>query len=1063
MERTTRFSAKRHRLFSFLVAALMAGMMVATSGLQAQVTSGAISGIAKDETGAVMPGVSVTATQVETGLLRTVVSDDQGRYKIPELPVGEYTVQAELSGFQTTVRSGIKLTIGREAVVDLALKVGEISDKLVVTGDAPLVETTQATLASLVDDKKIRDLPLNGRDIAQLAFLNEGVIQARNTGGNTQSGNQGVKVSIAGTRQHQTAFLVDGTDIRGNWSTTPAGASGLMLGVETIREFKVVTGAFSSEYGRFSGGVITAVTKSGTNEIHGSAFEFLRNSAMDARNFFDRIPNPPPFKRNQFGANLGGPIIKNRSFFFGSYEAFRERLTTTSTARVPTALARQGILPTGGNVTVNPRVTPYLAMYPLPNGQDRGDGTADYIFGINRPVNEDYFAIKVDHQISDNDSLFVRYTYDNSDSAASAIGPTGTGREYLTQYLTISEKKIFSPSLINDFRFGFTRNKNLELTVEQFAVSPSLFFGTNVPYMGTISAAPLTGIGSGAGRQVWPNLFQYLDDVSYTRGAHSLKMGVAVSRFQTNEASETRAYGAYTFLSFRDFLLGNARTFDGFNTPRHIAGLRQSLFGFFLQDDYRFRPNLTVNLGIRYEFITSPTEVAGRLANVDSLTQTTARVGNPFFKNPSLKNFAPRVGFAWDPKGNGKTSVRGGFGVFFDQVLPYVYDLAGAGNPPWRSRITIQPPDVPTFPNPYERGLSGFNNALLVILPPNQPYIMQYSLNLQQEILPQTVLLLGYQGSRGVHLPRYTDGNQALGQLQPDGRKFFLPVCATGQTVGCATRRNTAFGQMRTDVFDASSFYNSLRVSLNRRFNQGMQFQVSYNFSKAVDDSSNAGIWDGAGQTVGAFSLDPDNAQRDRGLSSWDIRHYFVANFTYDIPFGKNMTGFARQLLGDWEINGIVTASSGAALNLIQGSFDQARSQQFEVSQRPDLRAGANNNPVLRDGRDPNKYFDPNAFAVAPLGYFGNLARNTLIGPGVATFDFVVKKTFAIDEARRIQFRSEFFNLFNRANFGTPGQSVFSAPPNAANPNGVVLSTAGQITSTSTTSRQIQFGLRFEF
>ena len=398
---------------SLVIPALIVGLLAAgTPTLLAQVTTAAIFGTVKDDSGAVLPGVSVTVRHVDTGKSRSMVTDDEGRYNAPELDLGDYEVQAELSGFQTTVRSGITLTLGREAAVDMVLKVGEISEKIVVQGEASLVETTSATVAGLVDEKKIRDLPLNGRGFTNLALLTEGVVSPQ--AGGTQVGAEGQRVSIGGTRTTQTAFMLDGTDLRNQWGGTPGSAAGVVLGVETVREFTVITGTASAEYGGFSGGVVNAVTRSGTNEFHGSLFEFHRNSALDARNFFDAGSNPPGFVRNQFGFSLGGPIVREKTFFFGNYEGLRDRLTTTNRSTVPNADAHRGILPAaqGGNIGVAPSVKPYLDTYPLPNGTVFNDGTGELILPNWQPTNQNYTMAKVDHQLGAADSIFVRYTAD---------------------------------------------------------------------------------------------------------------------------------------------------------------------------------------------------------------------------------------------------------------------------------------------------------------------------------------------------------------------------------------------------------------------------------------------------------------------------------------------------------------------------------------------------------------------------------------------------------------------------------------------------------------------------
>ena len=1039
--------------------------------LAGQVTTGSFSGTARDESGAVLPGATITITHLDTSTVRTVFTDDQGRYSAPQLPLGDYEIQAELVGFQTEVRRGVKLTVGRSAIVDFSLPVGQITDRIVVTGEASLVETTTANLGGLVDDQKIRALPLNGRDIVQLAFLQEGVVGPTQIN-NTQGGNTGVKLSISGTRSNQTAFLLDGTDIRNNLGNTPTGAAGILMGVDTIREFKVITSVYSAEYGRFTGGVISMVSKSGTNSLHGSVFEFHRNSALDARNFFDRDPsNPgtrsdvPAFKRNQFGFTIEGPIQTDKTFFLGSYEGFRERLTQTVIARVPNDAARLGDLPSGP-VTVDPDVQDFLELYPRANGSDLGGGIAEFIHPANTPINEDYFTVKVDHHFGPNSTLSGRYTFDDSDREADQTIPIMV--QFITQrnqYLTLSEKHVFGPSLVNEVRFGFNRSRHFQFAREVVDVDPKFHY---VPLpdrvVGLTVVGGATTLGNILRRDFIPNTFEYSDDLVYTRGPHSLKFGVIATRFQSNQVNGVRTDGIFVFTSLQNLLVNSAIRFDAIISPVARVGIRQWLIGFYGQDDYKIRPDLTLNLGLRYAFVTNPTEVGGRLANMANLLDPDLRVGNPMLdRNPSLKNFAPRVGFAWDVFGTGNTALRGGMGIFYDQYTPAFYQGLATVNPPFFVRVSQFRPAFPDAlaqnPNP--------NKAVWVSGRVNQPYIMQYSLSLQQSLGGATVVQVGYQGSRGIKLSRIVDANQVNGEILPDGRTFFDCAPPTARNP-CPTQplRNPNFGQIRFTFYDSNSFYNSLKLSVNRRFSDGLQFQASYNFAKMIDDASQSDFNDGNTGGQG-FHTDPDNRKRDRGLSIFDIRHAFSVNFAYDLPFGRgrnvgaNVSGFLDHLISGWQINAILSASTGPRGNP-NINFDRARNGQFEVNHRPNLVAGADNNPVLNDGREPTAYFDTSAFELQEAGFFGDLARNTLEGPGIAQVDLGVVKNFSLSEQVQVQFRTEMFNLFNRANFTMPSTTVFTGADRVTD-EGIVSPTAGTITRTTTTSRQIQFALKILF
>ncbi len=552
-------NSTRVHLGLFVLILMIAGMAYA------QVTTGTISGVVKDSTGAVLPGAAVTVKNLNTGLTRTIVCDDQGRYYAPNLALGDYELQAELMGFQTEIRRGVKLTVGREAVVDFTLKVGEITEKVLVVGEAPLVETSSPTLAGLVDDRTIRDLPLNGRGFTQLAMLEAGVGRTVNVRQEINKG-FGPKISFAGARPEFTGFLLDGTDIKNETNfQTPASAAGVLLGVDTVREFQVVVSSYSAEYGRTAGGVVNAVTRSGTNELHGSVFEFHRNSALDARNFFDPTKEPPEFKRNQFGFTIGGPLKKDRSFFFGSYEGLRERLAMTQIVNVPTAEARQGRLP-GRTVQVSPSVVPFLSLWPLPNGRDFGDGTGEFLFASNQPKGEDFFVVKIDHNFSEKDSFFARYSFDD----AVFTSPSGRGSPNFVvdavtraQYTTVEEKKIISPNLVNLFRFAYNRTK---IGADDRAIRPidkSLFFVPG-PFFGKIRIGNGFIVDPGVDGK-WPrnsvlNLFQYIDTLTYTKGRHILKAGISASRYQYNEFAPTRLGGEYQYDSWEDFLRARPRS-----------------------------------------------------------------------------------------------------------------------------------------------------------------------------------------------------------------------------------------------------------------------------------------------------------------------------------------------------------------------------------------------------------------------------------------------------------------------------------------------------------------------
>ncbi|MBI4483253.1 MAG: TonB-dependent receptor [Acidobacteria bacterium] len=1021
---------------------------------QVTVTTAMVSGSVLDETKAALPGATLTTTNVQTGITRTALADEEGRYRIPNLAPGNYTLRAELRGFTTVVRQGIILTVGEQAVVDVTLKVGELTAELVVTGTAPLVNTTTAALSHLTDEATIRELPLNGRDLAQLTTLQPGTYYFRDMAQFSPRQGMGAKIVAHGMRYDQNSFLLNGAEI--NDAGGAAGGAGTGLtGVDTVREFRVLTGNYSAEYRAGGGLIVSAVSKSGTNEFHGSAFEFHRNDNLDARNFFD--PGPPPeFKRNQFGFNAGGPIVRERTFVFGSYEGLSEALGFTTISTVPSLVARQGRLPDparpGQFVQIDPRIQPFLALFPVPNGRDFPDGRAEFLAAPTQLTTSNYFTLKADHRVSSNDSLSVAYTFD--DSERSRPDDLGLGDSNLVarkQFVTIEEFKTISPAILNSFRFAFSRTFPRQVATYNRSLADLAF----VPGkdMGSLDARGLSGLGDNStGDKIAQNFFDYSDDLSVLRGAHSLKIGVKISRLQINTDRPSRDRGQYEFRTLTDFLRANPFRLQvgvpGFNDA--IRGLRYTLSGFYIQDDYQARRNLTLNLGLRYEFSTTPTEVNGKLSNLrDIVRDAQPALGEPYLQNPTLRNVAPRLGLAWDMTGDGKTAVRSGVGVFFNPI--HYNNLASATSdaPPFFLVGQVANPDFPNAfqTTPRERFVTR-PRMTTIEFEPQSSYAIHYSLVVEREMGAGTVLSLGYVGTRGVHLTREGDFNTAEPVIV-DGRKFFPPGLR---------KRNTNWDRIRVIQFDAQSVYQGFELGLRRRLSRALQFQASYTWSKSIDHKSSESS-SGLSRPEGR-AQDPWDIRSNRGLSDFDARHVFQLSYTWDLPFGRgryfggDLSGFANALLGGWQANGIINLQSGIPFNpVVADSFDRSRDLSMDNEERPDLVAGKDSNPVLGG---PDQYFDFSSFTLALPGFYGNLGRNTVIGPGLATADLSLTKNISvrsISESFKIQLKAEFFNVLNRANFGLPGGELFvdqSGP----------LADAGRITKTQTTSRQVQFGLK---
>ena len=1055
-----------------------------------QTSGGSILGTVTDDSGARVPGVAVTIRNVATGITRSVQSDATGRYRAPNLDPGLYEVRAELTGFRTAVRQGIQVTVAAEVVADLSLQVGTVTEQVVVTSEAPLIETTSAALSGLVDDKKIRDLPLNGRSFEQLAFLQPGVTPYyRGNATRATDQGEGTKFSVSGSRVDSNSFLLDGTNIADQSNATPGSAAGQLLGVEMLQEFRILTGNYSAEYGRYSGGIITAASKAGTNQLHGNLFYFHRNDNLDARDFFEQQKGE--FKRNQFGGTIGGPILRDRTFFFGGYEALRERKGIPNVAIVPDANAHAGCLPGSGtqgncpsglrSVGVAPRVQPFLDLYPLPNGDLFGDGTGEFISSPTRPIREDYTMARIDHQFSDSDFLFVRYNFDDATLSDPDEFPTFTV-DSLTraQYVTVGAKRIFSPTILNEFRAGFSRNYSDQKNTPLFDVTDDLLFvpGTQLGLI-TFRSPAITTFGGGQGypRRFGHNVWQLGDDMTVSRGSHTFKMGFLYERTQSNSTLSRDFGGRYTFEGLQNFLGATAAEISA-DIPGTdaVRGWRQHLLGFYFQDDFQVRSNLTLNLGLRYEFATVPTEVNGKIANFPNpLTDTAPHLGDPWFEG-SYKDFAPRVGLSWDPWGNGKTAIRAGFGMYFDHLVAQPLNRAMSRVPPFQLSLRLtgaaaQFPrvDPSRLVAPPLTSLTSYNLQNKMF----DPTKIGYSFSIQQEILPRTMVNVAYAGAHSYHQLVGNNGNNRLPSPIPAGQtrtgKFFL---------SSSPRRNPNLGQLQFMITpEGSSTYHSLQLSLNRRFSNGLQLQASYTHSKFLADSE--AVFGRGIDVGGTVPQDPDNIGAERSLSSFDIRNYFAFNYTYDLPLARNLTGVAGKVLSGWQLNGILGLANGTPVNMLSG-FSRSRNGATgtQVTDRPDLlpgfegknltegvSAGCTGFPAGPVGT-PDRYVDLCAFGLPPAGFYGNLGRNTIISPGLANFDFAVMKNLSLTESKSLQFRFEFFNLFNRANLNRPGppqEGTRILEASSSDPLGARIASASAIQSTITDPRRIQLGMKFTF
>jgi outer membrane receptor protein involved in Fe transport len=1034
---------------------ILAAAALVAAPSHAQTVGGSIQGTINDSSGQPIPAARVVVRNLGTGDTRDLATEANGRYRAMLLPPGEYEVKVSHAGFQTVDHRGVRLSVGQDAVVNVTLEVGRMAEELVVDANVSRVNLTSGAVSGLVGQQEIRDLPLNGRSFQQLALLQTGV-QAALTAGNDVVGGRTPKISINGARPEHNNFLLDGTDINNVYNKTPGSAAGVLLGVEAVREFQVLTNAYSAEFGRSAGGVINAVTRSGTNDFHGSVFEFHRNSALDARNFFDPPTQPQPeFTRHQFGAVLGGPIRKDRTFFFAAYEGLVERLGVTGVTAVPDDNARRGILPGGRTVTLHRAIPAYLDLFPRANGRSLGGGAAEYLFSDTQPTDEHFFQARVDHRLSPGDTLFLRVTHDRGDvNRIPANKPPISNIEEGTRntYVTLEHQHTFSPSLLNLLRVGLNRSVSLADNVRTIEIPASMSWIPGEPF-GYFTIGGLVTEMAGdfrLPRDDYLNNWQLGNTVIWMRGRHSARFGFQVQYLQFDQNTTSQKGGIVTFTNLENFLLGRPSNVD-FAVPGLIdpqRKYRQWLFAGFVQDDVRLGAHLTANVGLRYEVVTVPTEADGKISNLRSVTDRALTVGDPWHQNPSLKNIAPRVGIAWDPFGTGKTSVRAGFGLFHDEILPKYYFFSGSLNPPFTTRTTIANPPFPNVvanfnPNAYIRAQLQTTNFEL-----ETPYIMQFNLGVQRSLGAWDVSL-GYVGSRGKNLIRLGDANLAP-ETMVDGRKVYQPA---------AGRRNPLFTGIWQRMTDAESFYNSAQVSLQKQFSRGWRAQVSYTFSRAVDNASGINSQDFS--SVVQYNLDWYDLDRDRGLAPFHAKHNLTFNWTWELPIARSASGLTAALLKGWQLNNITTVRSGHPFT-VQMDFNRSgnlNTVSFSRHERPDVKPGCSNNPVLGG---PDRYWDVACFQLPPVNQRGDLGRNTVIGPKLVAVDVSLVKSFELGKGRRLQFRAEAFNLPNHPNFAVPsGRTAFTGV--AADGSPIIAPTWGRITSTVTTSRQIQLGLKLSF
>lgn len=1062
----------------------------------AQVTGATLSGTIMDNSGARIPNAQVVIENLSTDVTRNTVSDKDGLYSAPNLLPGKYEVTVSAAGFATTSREGITLTVGGSQVVDIQMRLGKITEQVVVQEEAPILQLASSELSAVVDETTVRELPLNGRSWTDLATLQPGVTLLK-ASSNPASGADrgehgfGTQLSISGGKPVQNNYRIDGISVNDYANGAPGSVLGVSLGVDAIQEFSVITSNYSAQYGRTSGGVINAITKSGTNAFHGSAYEFFRNSALDARNYFDYDANGNPYKapfnRNQFGASAGGPIFKDHTFIFADYEGIQQSKGIATTAVVPTADARLGNLTTG-QVTVDPSAAQYLPFWHLPNTPTPGGSdTGIYSFTGQQALSENYFTAKVDHTMSAIDNASGSYVFDNTPySAPDGLNISLQGHHVRRQLVVLGETHIFSPALVNSFHTGFNRVSALNnagiASINPLGKDASLAstpgqFASRVN-VGGIASLP-GGLGAIDHFTHGYNSYQAYDDVFLTRGNHSVSMGTAVEYIRNNITAYADAAGNWSFGSLSDFLTNKPQSFDsalGGATPRNM---RQTIVGAYAQDVWKVRKNLTVDLGVRYEMATVPSEAHGKFVSLPTITSATPNVGGTLFQNPTLKNFEPRLGFAWDPSGDSKTVVHGAFGMFDVLPLPYVVALLEVRPAPFYKVGSINTGLDGTFFKGAFGQLGATNLASTYIeQKPHRNYVMTWGLNVQREVTPNLGVIVGYVGSRGLHHQfKVDDADMTLPNRTSEG--YVFPYSPDGSL----PTLNPNFGAIRSLWWNGTSSYHALEIGATKRISKGFQFQSSYTWSKTLDTNSTGSGADSYGNSLS--SLPWYDLRVDKSVADFNTPRVFSLSATWDLPTPDFSANIARKLVGGWELGSIFSAQDGQPFTVLVGgdANGQNSSDPFSFPDRLStsgckslVNPGNLNNyiktecfsmPTAPSQAFYNQYCNPVLAYPSCINKLGTARRNILAGPGLRNLDFSIYKNTpfkSVSEKFSTQLRVEFFNVLNHTNFQSPldNNTLFapSTDPNTGALTYPLQGGAGAVDKTTTDSREIQLAFK---
>ena len=1104
---------------SILICGLLA-LAAVPGNLRAQV-SASIVGTVSDPSGAVINDATITVKSVESGATRVVASDESGYYRVLSLPLGRQEVTVAKAAFATQVLNLNDLAVGQQAVLNITLQIAPVDNGIAVTEQAPVVNTTTASVSGIVDERQIKELPLNGRSFDALITLNPGAINYALKSPNTSTSN-GNTFSVAGRRTSENMFLLNGVEYMGSsqLAVTPGGTSGYLLGIDAVREFNVLTDTYSAEYGKRAGAQVSAVTQSGTNQFHGTIFEFLRNSGLDSPGPFDQ-GTVPAFRRNQFGGAAGGPLKKDRLFLFGNYEGFRQSLDLSSVSVVPDANARIGKLPnscTGVPTAVknaNATMEQYAQLFwPAANGPELtvpasgtgcnstaqvASGTAKAFYNPNEHIREDFGTVRADYNLARNDTLSSVYTIDDGTSLIPLADPVFASFTPLRmQVLSLNETHIFSPAILNTATVGFSRASFALVSVPLITIPANLSFvtglgpggivvggGATTTANGTITSA---GPNNAAGVDNHRNLFTYEDDLRISHGMHQLSMGVWFQRLQDNEDSASRQLGQATFASLTTFLQGTIG-----NTPFQVVPLHtelgwRSLFGaWYVEDTIHLRHNLTIEAGLRQEFTTGWNESQGRAANyvtnAQGILQTAPVVGNSAYTgNNAIRLFSPRVGVAWDVFGNGKTAVRAGYGMYYSLID----DLAFLMNSltPYNGSASFANVSLFAIPGyPFTPGVApprscgpGIPNPCTIFAPQGiqanakTPAVQEWNLAVEQQLTRNTSLRVAYVGSRGVHEPVSVDPNTIPAQIcaqatcKSGGNATLASFGGVAPTVPQGTLYIPGPGTARPNRFlsagffwltEGNSSYNALEADVTHRIGKGLEFRGNYTWSKNLD--INSGLTGAQANNQAQMVMNRNDLHRDWGPSALNPASQGSVSANYELPFGHSQRWLndvgrvESKFISGWQLNGIGTFLSGFPFTPLIGA-NRSGDGDTRNPDRPSLNPSFNGSIVTGN---PNQWFNPAAFVLPAAGTWGNVGRGTLTGPGLAEVDMSLFKNTGITEKTNLQFRAEVFNILNRANYGVPNTTVFSGT--AVSPS------AGLITTTATSPRQIQLGLKLIF